>query len=73
MKTIQPVLQRLRDLCLSLPETSETDSRGHPNFRAGKRTFVTFEWIKVRFSIAFAVTRLCPGFHYVPATPLHEH
>jgi hypothetical protein len=34
MKTIQPVLQRLRDLCLSLPETSETDSLGHPNFRA---------------------------------------
>jgi predicted DNA-binding protein (MmcQ/YjbR family) len=53
MKTIQTVLQRLRDLCLSLPETSETDSWGHPNFRAGKRTFVAFEWIKERPSIAF--------------------
>jgi predicted DNA-binding protein (MmcQ/YjbR family) len=42
----------LRSLCLSLPETSETDSWGHPNFRAGKRTFATFEWIKGRPSIA---------------------
>jgi predicted DNA-binding protein (MmcQ/YjbR family) len=47
------VLTRLRKLCLSLPETCEVNSWGHPNFRAGKRTFVTFEWFKGRPSIAF--------------------
>jgi predicted DNA-binding protein (MmcQ/YjbR family) len=39
----QPLLLRVREYCLALPETSETASWGHPNFRAGKRTFVTFE------------------------------
>ena len=46
-------LNRLRDLCLSLPETSERGSWGHPNFVAGKKTFVTFEFIDLRPSIAF--------------------
>ena len=46
-------LQRLRGLCLALPETSETPSWGHPNFKAGKRTFVTFERVKGDASIAF--------------------
>jgi len=46
------MLRRLRALCLSLPETSETDSWGHPNFRAGKRTFAAFEWIRGRPSVA---------------------
>jgi uncharacterized protein (DUF952 family)/predicted DNA-binding protein (MmcQ/YjbR family) len=45
-------LARLRKYCLSLPETTETDSWGHPNFRVGKRTFAAFEWIKGRPSIA---------------------
>src|SRR5438128_9854611 len=53
MRTTDRVLQRLRELCLSLPESSEVSSWGHPNFRAGKRTFATFEWIKDRPSIAF--------------------
>jgi len=47
------VLDRVRARCLSLPETSEAASWGHPNFRAGKRTFLAFEWIKGRPSIAF--------------------
>jgi predicted DNA-binding protein (MmcQ/YjbR family) len=50
-------LARLRSLCLSLPETSETASWGHPNFKAGKKTFVAFERVKGRASIAF---RLLP-------------
>ncbi len=53
MSTTDAVLQRFRDLSLSLPETSEVGSWGHPNFRAGKRTFATFEWIKGRPSVAF--------------------
>jgi predicted DNA-binding protein (MmcQ/YjbR family) len=46
-------LTRLRSLCLSLPETAETASWGHPNFKAGKKTFVAFERVKGRASIAF--------------------
>ena len=53
MKKEDRVLQQVRKRCLSLPESSEVDSWGHPNFRAGKRTFVTFESIKGRPSIAF--------------------
>jgi predicted DNA-binding protein (MmcQ/YjbR family) len=53
MRTGDRVLQRLRKLCLSLPEGTEVSSWGHPNFRAGKRTFATFEWVKGRPSIAF--------------------
>ena len=48
-------LDRLRRLCLSLPETTETDSWGHPNFRAGKRTFAAFEWVDGRPSVAFTL------------------
>lgn len=51
-------LARLRSLCLSLPKTNETASFGHPNFKAGKKTFVAFERVKGRASIAF---RLAPG------------
>jgi predicted DNA-binding protein (MmcQ/YjbR family) len=46
-------LARLRSICLALPETSEKPSWGHPNFRAGKKTFVAFERVKGRPSIAF--------------------
>lgn len=49
----EKTLERVRRLCLALPEASETASFGHPNFRAGKRTFVTFERIGGRPSIAF--------------------
>ena len=46
-------LEKLRGLCLAYPETSETASWGHPNFKAGKHTFVAFEPVKGRPSIAF--------------------
>ena len=52
MNVADKALSRLRSLCLSLPETTETGSWGHPNFRAGKRTFAAFEWVKGRPSIA---------------------
>lgn len=52
MKEEHEALTRLRDFCLRLPETSETGSWGHPNFKAGKRTFAAYEWIKGRPSIA---------------------
>lgn len=49
----EATLTRLRSICLSLPETTETGSWGHPNFKAGKKTFVAFERVKGRASIAF--------------------
>src|SRR5215472_10960192 len=61
-RVIDPVLERVRKLCLSLPETSEVNSWGHPNFRAGKQTFVTFEWFKGRPSIAFRLNTAGIGF-----------
>ena len=53
MTRVDPALRRLRAFCLSLPATSEVASWGHPNFKVGKRTFATFEWITGRPSIAF--------------------
>ena len=47
------VFARARKACLALPETTEASSWGHPNFRAGKRTFCAFELIGGRPSIAF--------------------
>jgi predicted DNA-binding protein (MmcQ/YjbR family) len=55
MSTDEKALHQLRKYCLSLPETSETDSWGHPNFRAGKRTFAAYESVGGRPSIAIRV------------------
>jgi predicted DNA-binding protein (MmcQ/YjbR family) len=53
MKSTDKLLESLRALCLQFPDTSESASWGHPNFRAGKRTFATFEIVSGRPSIAF--------------------
>jgi predicted DNA-binding protein (MmcQ/YjbR family) len=50
------VFRRLRRVCLALPEATETSAWGHPNFRAGKRTFCAFELFRDRPSVAFRVT-----------------
>lgn len=50
------VLERLRRFCLSFPESRETMTWGHPNFRAGAKIFSAFHedrhgspciWIRV--------------------------
>ncbi|MES2623725.1 MAG: MmcQ/YjbR family DNA-binding protein [Pseudomonadota bacterium] len=46
-------LKRLRNICLALPEALETSAFGHPNFKAGKKTFVAYENFKGQDSIAF--------------------
>jgi predicted DNA-binding protein (MmcQ/YjbR family) len=58
MSTRAPVLPRLRALCLSFPGTTERPSWGHPNFCVGKRTFVAFERVKGKPSIAFRLGRV---------------
>ena len=52
----RPVFARARRLCLALPETTEKQSWGHPNFRAGKKTFCAFEMLSGRPSIAFRLS-----------------
>ena len=52
----RPVFGRLRRLCLALKGTREALSWGHPSFRAGKKTFCTFEIFAGRPSIAFRLT-----------------
>ena len=51
------VLARLRKLCLALPEVTETNAFGHPNFRAGKVTFCAFEPCQGRPSVGFKLPR----------------
>lgn len=70
---LRPLLERIRELCLSLPGTEETSSWGHPNFRAGKRTFVTFEEFEGATSVAFRLPAAdierhekASGFHLTP-------
>lgn len=38
----QRLLQRLRAICLALPESSETEQFGAPTWKAGKRSFACF-------------------------------
>ncbi len=69
----RPVFARLRRVCLALPEAAETASWGHPNFRAGKKAFCTFEIVSGRPSIAFRlpsaeVARMARRRHFF-ATP----
>ncbi len=67
------IFARVRALCLTLPETTETNSWGHPNFRAGKRTFLTFEQSESGPTIAFHLNATdielyekAPGFLLTP-------
>ena len=57
MTSSADVLQRFRASCLAFPETSERSSWGHPNFRAGKKTFAVYERVKGRPSLAFRLDR----------------
>lgn len=44
---------RVREICLAYPGVAETTSWGHPNFRAGGKTFVTLEMRQQRPAICF--------------------
>jgi predicted DNA-binding protein (MmcQ/YjbR family) len=68
MTTADQTLKRFRKLCLALPETSEVGSWGHPNFRAAKRTFAAFEWVKGRPAIAIRLNA-----DEISALLLHSH
>jgi len=59
MAALKPeaMLERLRRICLALPETSEVQSWGHPNFRAAKKTFAVFEQYQGEWAICCKVLR----------------
>jgi predicted DNA-binding protein (MmcQ/YjbR family) len=38
-KAYNKILNKLRSICLALPETKEVEAWGHPTFRAGKKMF----------------------------------
>jgi predicted DNA-binding protein (MmcQ/YjbR family) len=38
----EKVLNRIRAICLALPEAREVEAWGHPTFRAGKKMFAGF-------------------------------
>ncbi|KHL18938.1 UNVERIFIED_CONTAM: hypothetical protein LK11_04650 [Mumia flava] len=37
-----PLLARVREVCLALPESAEVESWGRPTFRAGKKIFAVY-------------------------------
>src|SRR5215510_13700811 len=51
-KPAAPLLAKLRRYCLSLPDTSEVEAWGHPNFRVAGKTFAVYEFYRGRPSIA---------------------
>jgi predicted DNA-binding protein (MmcQ/YjbR family) len=53
MPTPDTVFERVRSMCLALPETREVMAWGHPNFKAGTKMFVAFEHYEGRPSVAF--------------------
>ena len=48
-----PLLTKLREVCLALPGTSEVQKWGHPNFLVGKKTFAVYEKYKGEWAICF--------------------
>jgi len=57
-KTGSRAADRVRRLCLALPETSERSAWGHPVFKAGTKTFAAIEPVEGRLSIAFRLEPL---------------
>ena len=53
----RPVFARVRKQCLSLPGSTEALAWGHPVFKAGGKTFCTFEVFGGRPSIAFRLEK----------------
>src|ERR1700731_407491 len=49
------ILNKLREICLSLPKTSETTTFGHPTFQVATKTFTVLEIYKGTLSISVKV------------------
>ncbi len=51
-----PLLERLRPLCLAFPEARETTTFGNPTFQAGTKTFAVLDTYQGTRCLAFKVT-----------------
>jgi predicted DNA-binding protein (MmcQ/YjbR family) len=67
------VLSRLRRICLTFPEVTETTKWGHPTFVVGRKMFAVFDEYRGERSIAFRVPPLIqadlirtPGYFAAP-------
>ena len=49
------ILTKLREICLTLPKTTETLTFGHPTFQVSTKTFAVLETYKGELSIALKV------------------
>src|ERR1700681_4978790 len=49
------ILEKLREICLALPKSSETTTFGHPTFQVGTKTFTVLETYKGVLSICVKV------------------
>lgn len=41
-QVLEGAVERLREICLALPEANEVISHGHPTFKAGKKSFAVY-------------------------------
>ncbi|HIB66575.1 MAG TPA: hypothetical protein EYO33_16030 [Phycisphaerales bacterium] len=41
-KVLEDAVQRLREICLAYPDSSEALSHGHPTFKVGKKSFAVY-------------------------------
>ncbi len=57
----QAILKRLRKICGGLPDTTETFTFGHPNFRVGNKIFAVLEEYKGELGICVKVGTLLQG------------
>jgi predicted DNA-binding protein (MmcQ/YjbR family) len=53
MTRVDPVLKRLREICLALPDTKETLTWGAPHFRVGEKIFAGYGEERGRAAIGF--------------------
>jgi predicted DNA-binding protein (MmcQ/YjbR family) len=54
-KSSKKTLEKVRSICLALPETREVEAWGHPTFRAGKKMFAGFGPTDGRLSLGLRV------------------
>ena len=73
MKPFEAALARMREICLSLPDTKETPTWGQPHFRVGEKIFAGLGEEKGRLAIGFKLERdhadmmvTRPGFWRAP-------
>ena len=79
----QRQVERIRRLCLALPETSERPSHGEPTFFVGKRVFVMFAdnhhgdgrvavWLPAPPGVQSALIEQAPAVYFRPPYVGHK-